>query len=61
MEMWMKVSYALILGAMVIFLWPRAKAMLKDSPRAESGDWRSVAIPLLLVVVFVLFLISMVR
>ena len=59
--MWMKVSYALILGAMLFVLWPRAMAMLKNSPRAEAGDWRSIAIPLLGVVLFVLFLISMVR
>jgi len=61
MEMWMKISYALILGAMVVFLWPRAKAMLKHSPKAGPGDWRSVAIPILVVVLFVILLISLVR
>jgi len=61
MDTWMKVSYALILGMMLVFLWPRAKAMMSNSPKAEKGDWRSVAIPLLGVVLFVLFLISMVR
>ena len=61
MEMWMKISYALLLGAMVVFLWPRAKAMLRDSPRAGPGDWRSVAVPLLAVVLFVILLISLVR
>lgn len=61
MEMWMKISYALLLGVMVIFLWPRAKVMLKHSPKAVPGDWRSVAIPLLVVVLFVILLIGLVR
>ena len=61
MEMWMKISYALILGAMLIFLWPRAKAMLRHSPKAGPGDWLSVAVPLLVVVLFVILLINLVR
>ena len=61
METWMKISYALLLGMMLVFLWPRAKAMMQNSPKAASGDWRSVIIPLLSVFLFVLLLIQMVR
>lgn len=61
MDTWMKVTYALILGTMVVFLWPRAKAMMSQTPKGTSSDWRSVAIPLLGVILFILFLISMVR
>lgn len=61
MDTWMKVSYALILGAMLFYLWPRAKAMMNNSPKAKKGDWNSVLLPLVGIVLFVVFLISMVR
>ncbi len=61
MDTWMKVAYALMLGMMVVFLLPRAKAMLKTSPKATAGDWKSVALPLLGVILFILLLIMLVR
>jgi len=57
----MKVAYALLLGAMVVYLLPRAKAMLKSSPKAGAGDWKAVIIPLAGVILFILFLVMMVR
>lgn len=56
----MKVVYAVMLGMMVLFLWPRAKHMIANSPKATDSDWKSVLIPLLGVVLFVMLLISMV-
>ena len=61
MATWMKISYALALGLMLLILLPRARAMLKHSPKARPGDWRSVLLPLLFVILFILFLIQMVR
>lgn len=61
MDMWMKVAYAVALGAMVIFLLPRAKAMMQNSRKAEAGEWRGVIIPLLLVILFVILLIQSVQ
>jgi len=40
---------------------PRAKQMIKHSPRARQGDWQAVLIPIGLVVLFVIFLIMSVR
>ncbi len=60
-NMWMKIISALFLGAMLIFLLPRAKHMIQNSPKAGEGDWKAVLIPLVLLVLFVLFLITMVR
>jgi hypothetical protein len=34
--------------------------MLNESPEAEKGDWRSVVVPLLAVIGFVILLIAMV-
>ncbi len=60
MEMWMKITYAILLGMMVLFIWPRAKDMLQNSPKATGSDWKAVLIPLLGVVLFIMLLISMV-
>ncbi|MEN8167379.1 MAG: hypothetical protein ABFR65_07880 [Pseudomonadota bacterium] len=57
---WTKIIWAVLLGAMILFLWPRAKHMLKHSPKAESGDWQAVVVPILFVVGFVILLIMMV-
>lgn len=61
METWMKVGYALALGAMVLMLFPRMKTIFKNTPKATGNDWISVLIPIIGVTLFVLFLISMVR
>jgi len=42
---WMKVGSALLLVAMMIFVWPAAKRMMTESPAAEQGDWRSAIDP----------------
>ena len=57
MSLWMKIAWALALGAMLVFLLPRARHMLKNSPKAGAGDWQAVLIPLVLVILFVLLLI----
>lgn len=55
--MWMKIGSALLLGMMLLMLWPRAKVMLKESPKGTADDWKSALIPLLLVAGFVILLI----
>ncbi|MCU7881991.1 MAG: hypothetical protein KZQ66_15825 [Candidatus Thiodiazotropha sp. (ex Lucinoma aequizonata)] len=57
---WSKIIWAVLLGAMIPFLWPRAKQMLKNSPKAEQGDWQAVLLPIVFVVGFVILLIMMV-
>ncbi len=58
---WMKIISAIALGAMIIYLLPRAKAMMQASAEAENKDWKGVLIPIAGVVLFVIFLIAMVR
>lgn len=53
---WMKIASALAIIAMLVFLLPRAKHMLKNSPKAGAGDWQALLIPLVLVVGFVILL-----
>lgn len=57
---WTQILAAVFLAAMLVFLLPRAKQMLKNSPKAEKGDWQAVLIPVGLIVLFVIFLISLV-
>jgi hypothetical protein len=57
MDMWMKIGSALLLVMMIVLLWPRAKIMLKESPKGSADDWKSALIPLLLVAGFIILLI----
>ena len=56
----MKIASAAFLVLMLVYLWPRAKEMLKHSPKAEGNDIMAAVIPLLLVLLFVFFLIKFV-
>lgn len=55
---WMKIGYALLIGAMIVILLPRARAMLQESRESTAADWRAVLIPLLAVAGFVILLIA---
>lgn len=57
---WMKLLYALPLILVAFLIFPRARSMLKNTPKAEAGDWQSAIIPILFVVLFVIMLIMMV-
>ena len=58
---WMKLLYAAALVLMLVYLIPRAKQMMEISAQAENKDWKGAIIPLIAVVIFVIFLISLVR
>lgn len=61
METWMKVVLAITLGMMIFYLFPRAKQAMENAPKASGKDWQGVLFPILLVVLFVIFLISSVK
>lgn len=54
---WMKIGSAILLGAMLIFLWPRAKHMIANSPKGSSDDWRNFAL-LIVAVAFFIYLLT---
>ena len=56
----MKVASALALGLMLVFLIPRAKQMMTNSPAAQAGDWGAALLPIAAVVLFVVLLIAFV-
>ncbi len=55
---WMKIGTALLLVMMIVMLWPRAKEMLTNSPKAEKGQWQAAILPILAVVAFIIFLMA---
>ena len=59
--LWLKIASAILIVAIIAFLWPRAKYWMDNSPKAEKGDWAAVALPIGGVVLLVLLLILSVR
>ena len=57
---WMKISSAIFLLLLLFLLLPRAKQMLTNSPKAESGDWQAAIIPLIGVIGFIALLVMLV-
>jgi len=57
---WMKIGSAVLIGAMILFLWPRAKQMMKESRKAEAGEWTSVLLIFAAVAGFVVLLVMLV-
>ena len=55
---WMAIVSAGLLAAVLVYFLPRARAMIKGSPKGSSSDWAGAAIPLVLVVLFVLLLVK---
>jgi hypothetical protein len=57
---WMKIGWAVLLIAMIAVVFPRAKHMLTNSPKAEKGDWMTVLLPIVAVIAFVVLLTMLV-
>ena len=57
---WVSIGQALLLIAMLIFLFPRAKWAIANSPKGTAKDWMGFVLPFLVVVLFIILLISLV-
>jgi len=57
---WMKIVAALALIMFIIFLFPRARYMLENSPKGSSSDWMGFVVPIVLIVLFIMLLIQLV-
>ena len=58
---WAKWITAGLLLMMIVFLFPRAKHMLQNSPKGSSQDWSGFIFIIGFVALFIVFLIMMVR
>ena len=54
---WFNIGWALLLGAMLVMIWPRARTMMKEGRKGSAAEWKTALIPLLLVIGFVILLI----
>ncbi|HBV21188.1 MAG TPA: hypothetical protein DEF07_05650 [Nitrosomonas sp.] len=57
---WMKIVAAMALVMFIIFLFPRARYMMENSPKGSSSDWMSFVIPIVMIVLFIMLLIQLV-
>lgn len=57
---WIKILSALALIAMLVYLYPRAKNMVANSPKGSMKDWMGYIVPMAAVVLFIMLLIAMV-
>lgn len=57
---WMHIASAVLIIMMIVFIWPKARYMLKNSPEGSSQDWLTTVGLLGAVGLFVALLIAMV-
>ncbi len=60
METWEKILLGFFAVVLVVWLGPGLKTAFQQSEAQEEKDWKGILIPIALVILFVLFLISMV-
>ncbi|NVZ11586.1 hypothetical protein HW932_20260 [Allochromatium humboldtianum] len=61
MELFLKITAAILFGMMLFFLWPVYKNWQENGPKAQKGDWAAAILPLGAVVAFVVLLVLAVR
>jgi len=61
MELFLKIAAAGVMIMMLFYLWPAFKNWQENGPKAETGDWKAVIIPLVAVAGFIALLVMMVR
>lgn len=54
---WIKIFSAIFIVAMLVFLWPRAGQMIRESRKGSMNEWLLVGMLLLGVAAFIAFLV----
>lgn len=57
---WIQITSALFMVAMLVYIFPRMRQAIKESPEGTSKDWIGFLLIIIAVIAFVLFLISIV-
>jgi len=55
---WVKIGSALLLVAMLFFMFPRVKSAMANSPKGTAKDWMGFIVPVAVVILFVMLLIA---
>ena len=56
---WIQIASAVAMAAMIIYLFPRAKHAIENSPKGSLQDWMGYVIPMAAVVLFIVVLIAL--
>jgi hypothetical protein len=56
---WIQIASAIAMAAMIIYLFPRAKHAIENSPKGSMQDWMGYVIPMAAVVLFIVVLIAL--
>ena len=57
---WLQIGSAVFLGAMLIYLFPRARQVIQNTPKGSASDWMGYILPMGAVILFIILLISLV-
>ena len=57
---WIAIGSAALLIGMIVFMYPRMKHAVANSPKGTMNDWMGYIIPMAAVVGFIILLINMV-
>ncbi len=57
---WLQIGSVILLGAMLIFIFPRMRHAVKNAPAGSSKDWLNYLMIMVVVGLFIVFLIQMV-
>lgn len=57
---WIQIGSAVFLGAMLVYLFPRAKQVMENTPKGSKEDWMGYIVPMAAVALFIILLISLV-
>lgn len=57
---WMAIGSAVLIIAMMFFIFPSLKHAVKNSPKGKMNDWMGFVIPLAAIIGFIILLINMV-
>jgi hypothetical protein len=57
---WTQIASAVVFAAMMIYLFPRAVQVVKNTPKGSKDDWLGYIIPMVAVVLFIIMLIKLV-
>lgn len=57
---WMKIVSAIAMIMFIVFLFPRARDMMKNSPKGTTADWMSFVVPVVAIALFIMLLVQLV-
>jgi cytochrome b561 len=61
MELFLKITLAVVMIMLLFRMWPAAKHWMENGPKGSGDDWRAALLAIGAVVGFVILLIMMVR